>query len=50
MPSGTASAGASAQMKVLLVAAKKNLIEDHVNLLQSVGLQSESGFLKIQRS
>src|SRR5882757_5590011 len=30
-------AGGTAQMKVLLVAAKKNLIEEHVNLLQSVG-------------
>src|SRR5258706_16183191 len=30
------AAGATAQMKVLLVAAKKNLIEEHVNLLQSV--------------
>lgn len=29
---------AQSQMKVLLVAAKKNLIEEHVNLLQSVGL------------
>ena len=26
------------QMKVLLVAAKKNLIEEHINLLESVGL------------
>ena len=33
-----AAAGPTAQMKVLLVAAKKNLIEEHVNLLQSVGL------------
>ncbi|MEI6235752.1 MAG: type IV pilus assembly protein PilM [Planctomycetota bacterium] len=33
--------GATAQMKVLLVAAKKNLIEEHVNLLQSVGLNPE---------
>jgi type IV pilus assembly protein PilM len=32
---------ASGQMKVLLVAAKKNLIEEHINLLQSVGLTSE---------
>ena len=30
--------GAAGQMKVLLVAAKKNLIEEHVNLLVSVGL------------
>ncbi len=35
------AAGPSAQMKVLLVAAKKNLIEEHVNLLQSVGLNPE---------
>lgn len=34
-------AGGTAQMKVLLVAAKKNLIEEHVNLLQSVGLSPE---------
>jgi len=32
------ASGSGAQMKVLLVAAKKNLIEEHVNLLQSVGL------------
>jgi len=36
-PAGGATAG-TAQMKVLLVAAKRNLIEEHVNLLQSVGL------------
>lgn len=29
---------AQSQMKVLLVAAKRNLIDEHVNLLQSVGL------------
>ena len=32
------SASGTGQMKVLLVAAKKNLIEEHINLLQSVGL------------
>ena len=31
-----------ADESVLLVAAKKNLIEEHVNLLQSVGLQPEA--------
>lgn len=30
--------GAGGQMKVLLVAAKKSLIEEHIHLLQSVGL------------
>src|SRR5258705_2874394 len=38
MSSGTSTTmipqGGTAQMKVLLVAAKKNLIEEHVNLLQ----------------
>jgi type IV pilus assembly protein PilM len=33
-----AAANAQGQMKVLLVAAKKTLIEEHINLLQSVGL------------
>ncbi|HYG74079.1 MAG TPA: type IV pilus assembly protein PilM [Planctomycetota bacterium] len=32
------SASGTGQMKVLLVAAKKNLIDEHINLLQSVGL------------
>jgi len=32
------SSSGTGQMKVLLVAAKKNLIEEHINLLQSVGL------------
>src|SRR4029077_6910404 len=35
------AAGASAQMKVPLAASKKNLIEEHVNLMQSVGLNPE---------
>jgi type IV pilus assembly protein PilM len=34
----SASASGTGQMKVLLVAAKKNLIDEHINLLQSVGL------------
>ncbi|HLX63464.1 MAG TPA: type IV pilus assembly protein PilM [Planctomycetota bacterium] len=38
---GGAPGATPAQMKVLLVAAKKNLIEEHVNLLQSVGLNPE---------
>src|SRR6185436_13042256 len=33
-----AAPNAQGQMKVLLVAAKKTLIEEHINLLQSVGL------------
>ena len=33
-----AAPAAGGQMKVLLVAAKKTLIEEHINLLQSVGL------------
>jgi type IV pilus assembly protein PilM len=37
---GDAQPGQS-QMKVLLVAAKKNLIDEHINLLESVGLTPE---------
>jgi type IV pilus assembly protein PilM len=35
---GQEEAAPSGQMKVLLVAAKKSLIEEHIHLLQSVGL------------
>ncbi|HEY3319644.1 MAG TPA: type IV pilus assembly protein PilM [Planctomycetota bacterium] len=39
-PAAAAAAAAPAgQMKVLLVAAKKNLIQEHINLLESVGLK-----------
>lgn len=37
---GQEEAAPSGQMKVLLVAAKKSLIEEHIHLLQSVGLTS----------